>query len=477
MKIRPVKELTIMQSYVVLGDPHLWTDSKNRLSPRFAVYDALVDFDDAGQYQPALATAWQVEADARQWTFHLRQGVRFHHFGELTAKDVVGSLKRATDPQMEGEMGTRALLGSYLGDAQFEELDRYTVQICIPEPMADLLDILVWVPIVPACGMSQIENDPIGTGPFRLIAEQDGGLVMERYIHCWRGMSPVEKLIWKAEPDGQKRTAALISGQADMISEVEHEGKEQIGSSRGFHLPSWDSNLCVIFMCNCQNGPCGDVRVRQALNYALDKQAIIQTVMQGDAKVLTGPLSPHHFGYDPAVAAYPYDPDFARQLLAEAGYSEGLKLVLDIPTIHPNESRALANQFAQYLLQVGVQTEIRVFEDRLAYALMVKDKQIGDLCCFDSSPLSTYRSLREKFHSGVAGPWWQGYDNAQVNVLLEKAWARVDDGERCKIYQQAFGILHDEAPWIYLYRPVNYWGVGPKAMDWQPGVDELIRVG
>jgi peptide/nickel transport system substrate-binding protein len=125
---------------------------------------------------------------------------------------------------------------------------------------------------------------------------------------------------------------------------------------------------------------------------------------------------------------------------------------------------------------VGVTAQIYAYPDRPAYADRVKAKEIHDACCFDSSPLSTYRTLREKFHSGVAGAWWQGYHNPVVNDLMEQAWATPDPAARQELYQQAYGLIRDDAPWILLYNPDYLWGVGPRARGWQPDVDGVIRL-
>jgi peptide/nickel transport system substrate-binding protein len=129
----------------------------------------------------------------------------------------------------------------------------------------------------------------------------------------------------------------------------------------------------------------------------------------------------------------------------------------------------------QYAL-VGITTQIYTHADRPAYADQVKAKAIHDACCFDSSPLSTYRSLREKFHSGIAGPWWQGYHNQKVNNLLEQAWGTPDDMQRQKLYRRAYRIIRDDAAWIFLYNPNYLWGVNSRAQGWKAGIDGSIRL-
>ena len=235
-----------------------------------------------------------------------------------------------------------------------------------------------------------------------------------------------------------------------------------------------ETGLCIIFMLNAQNGPCRDRRVRQALNYALDVDAIIEHVMKGGASRLNGYLTAHHFGYNPATPIYPHDPETARRLLAEAGYAGGLTLVFDRPSVMPDEAPELTRMMVEQYKQVGISVEVVEHQDRAAYAEMVRDKKIHDACCFDSSPRSTFRVLREKLHSTLRGPWWQGYQNPQVDALIARAQTTVADADRRKIYQDIYTIVRDDAPWVFLYRPTNYWGVRLAAGDWKPRSDGLL---
>ena len=237
-----------------------------------------------------------------------------------------------------------------------------------------------------------------------------------------------------------------------------------------------DSSLAIIFMVNAQQGPGLDRRIRQALNYALDLDEIIHRVKGGAAKPLNGYLTRHHFGYDPETPVYPYDPDRARSLLAEAGYEDGLDLVFDIPATMPDEMPELARMMAEQYSRVGISLEIVEHEDRAGYSEMVREKRINAAAGFDSSPRSTYRVLREKIHSGLRGPWWEGYTNAKVDALIEQAQATFSESERQSIYREIYGIIREDAPWIFLYSPIRYWGVGLDMTDWRPRADGLLIV-
>ena len=151
-----------------------------------------------------------------------------------------------------------------------------------------------------------------------------------------------------------------------------------------------------------------------------------------------------------------------------------MNLVFDIPSAMPDEAPELARMMVEQYARVGINLEIVEHQDRAAYSEMVREKRINDGAAFDSSPRSTYRVLREKIHSGLRGPWWEGYENEEVNTLIEEAEGMVSDPERQAIYRKIYSLIRDDAPWIFLYRPTRYWGVGSKMEGWKPRADGLL---
>ena len=465
----PAQWFTILQPSCTLSDPHMWTDGRDRLSLRYAVYDALVRYRPDGRYEPDLAAAWSVEEDAATWTFKIREGLRFHNGAPLNAQAVVASLDRARGPDLPGELGTTGLYRSYLGDSEVRALDDRRVRVVTPAPMADLPDLLVEIPIVAPDDLAA------GTGRYRVAEADEGEVRMEAVRDHRDGTAAYPRLLWRAEPSAPRRLQALLNGEADLVTDLLPEDRATIaGSNRGQFVVR-DGKVAVVFMCNAAAGACADVRVRQALNYALDVPALIRDAVGGAAQPLNGPLTSRHYGHDPVTAPYPHDPVRARTLLAAAGYGTGLTLVVDIPTTHPDEAPRLAELMAKQYTEVGVTVQVNTFDDRPAYAEMVKAKRIDDACCFDSSPLSTWRVLREKFHAGVRGAWWQGYSNPEVDALLDQAAAVVDADRRRALYRRACQLIRDDAPWIFLYSPTLAWGLGPQAGMVEPGVDGAIR--
>ena len=466
--------LTVFQPSVTIGDPHIVSDASAPLSIIFSIYEALVGLDEEGEVQPALAARWEVGGDARTWTFHVRDGVKFHNGEVLVASDVVATLDRVLDPAIGGAFGTQGVYASYLGTAEISALDDSTVRIVTEDPMADLLDLLVGMPISPAGELDKLPGEYVGSGPYKIVEQSDTRVVVAAHDEYWGKPPDYREINWIAESDPEKRVEAVLSGRADIASGIGIQGSERIIEDGGAFAHEVDSGLAIIFMANALEGPGRDRRVRQALNYALDIDEIIAEITHGAAKPLTGYVTSHHFGYNPETPAYPYDPDRARSLLAEAGYQDGLELVFDIPMVMPDEMPALARLMVEQYSRVGITLEIVEHHDRPAYSEMVREKRISDAAGFDSSPRSTYRVLREKIHSGLRGPWWEGYENQEVDSLIEEAQVIVSDTERQAIYRRIYSIIRDDAPWIFLYNPTLYWGVGSTMKDWKPRADGLL---
>ena len=469
-------DIAVVQGTVKPGDPHICSDSSDRLSVIFSVYESLIRAAGPGVYHPALAVGWSVSDDARSWRFKLREGVRFHNGELLMADDVVATLERVVDPSIGGAFGTQGVYASYIGDTKIVADGEKYVNVSLEEPMADLLDLLVAMPIGPESELDQLPHEYSGSGPYQVEKMTESETVLSGYKKYWGGEPKYKSIEWVSERKREKRVDYLVNREADLASRIGLDGNKLLVEEPNVYSRELQSSLCIIFMCNALEGVCTDPRVRQALNYGINMKEIIEQVKGGAATPLTGFLTPHHFGFDPDTQAYPYDTFRAVSLLREAGYRDGLELTVDIPSAMPDEAPQLAEMMTEYYSKIGVTMNTVVHRDRAAYAEMVRDKKIHDVCCFDSSPLSTFRVLREKIHSRHKGPWWQGYHNPEVNTLIERAQRIPDQTQRSSIYKQIYRKITEDAPWIFLYRPTNYWGVNKKLETWKPNYDGTIKL-
>ena len=468
--------LRVAQSSVDIGDPHICSDSLNRNSLIAAVYEPLITREGPGVFYPTLARSWSVQPDGLTWHFRVREGVSFHNGDEFSAKDVVASLKRIVDPALGGAYGTQGVYASYIGKAGFEATRDDTVKITTTEPMADLLDLLSEMPIAPVDEMGRLPKEYIGTGPYNVGSKSRGEMVLERNRAHWGKKAYADEVTFIEVPGSKVRSEMVFDREVDIGALIEYPDTRIHQKSEQTSITSLKSSLCIIFMMNAQDGPCRDKRVRQALNYGLNTDEVIKQVKKGQATRLNGYLTPHHFGTDPKTDPYPYDPERAKALLSESGYGDGLSLVIDLPTEMPDEALKLGEMMKDHYGKIGIDVELVSYRNRPAYAEMVRDKRIHDLCCFDSSPLSTFRVLREKIHSMHKGPWWEGYSNPEVDRMIDQAQRVFDDKKREEIYRKIFQTIRDDAPWVFLYRPTYFWAYSKKLENWKPTSTGLIQL-
>jgi peptide/nickel transport system substrate-binding protein len=460
--------LAIVQPHLRLGDPHVCSDDRSRLSLLHALYEPLVRRGAAGRFDPALAEAWDVDAEARRWSFTLRPGVRCHDGGPLHAHDAVASLARVRDDPPEGELGTSGVYAGYLRGCELRAQGDLRFEITTPVPMADLLDVLVELFVVPARHLARAASTPCGSGPFRLVEAGDAEIVMESHAAAWDGDPWLQQVRWLAEPDGDARVRRLREGGADLASDVP-VGTDAVTTT-------WrPSSVATTFMFDLTGGPTADRRVRRALNHAVDVTALIDELFAGRAERTTSPCTSTQLGFDPALAPYTFDPAMARRLLADAG-AAALELTFDVPSRLPDEAPRLARLLTRQLADVGVALHVVEHTDRPGYATSVRTKRIHDAACFDSSPHSTFRLFMEKFHAGARGPWWLGYDDPAFDAIVDDAVRRPQAAARATAYRQAARMLRDDAPWLFLYGPHLGWGLGDRAAPWVPTADGLVTL-
>jgi len=442
----------ILQKSVELRDPHDCTDSGDALAILEAVFDAPVRRRPGGGYDPALAERWTVSDDARTWTLHLRDGLRFHDGRPIEAEAMAASIRRMQRPDVGATLGAPAVWGQYLGGAEIAAVDASTVTVTTAEPLADLLEILASAYAVPPeVDEPGFPARPVGSGAYRVEAVAPGAAVHLRRNPDWWGEPPSnDALVFRAEPDAEARAAAVVSGAAAAATRLRPSRQERAITAAGRHWTGFTDPTSIIYILNAAAGPCADARVRRALTLAVDRVRVIARVLDGDGGPLTGFVSAAHFGADPVVGDI-HDPDQARALLTEAGHGGGLTLHVDTPTRLPDEAQALTAELAAQLADIGVTLVPHVIEDRVFYAEQVRDKNIHDLCVFDSSPMSTFRVLYEKIDSRVAGSWWQGYRNPEVERLLDSARRTVKDEARAGLYRRTYHALLEDPAWLTLY--------------------------
>ena len=464
------KTLTIVQPKLRMADPHDCTDAKDVLSVFGALFDPLAARGADLDFVPALAESWQVAEDARTWTFQLRPGARFHNGDAADAESVKYSLERMARPEMGATLGAPGVYHQYLAGLRIDVLDSRRIRLTTAAPLADLLDILscgyILPPRVAEAAGAEFKLHPVGTGPYEFVEHRPGECI--RVVRRGDGLLPERRAYhaaeWRYVPDPAERVRMVAENKAQIAMHLQPADLPQSSPITVFR--SRDTTAYIL-MFNAAAGPLQDPRLRRALNYAVDRREVIQKVLGGAGYPLAGFVSPRHWGAEPDRPPYPYDPERARSLLRAAGFGSGLRLVLDSPTALPDEAVRLSRVLVEQLGRIGVEVVVNTVADREAYANQVRLKQIHDMCVFDSSPLSTFRVLREKIDSRFKGSWWQGYRNPDVEARLDQAAMTVDDARRKQLYRECFRRLCEDPPWLYLYQHQEITGVAASLGAWR----------
>lgn len=469
-------KLIIAQPRLWLEEPHNCTDAKDVLTILTSFFDSLVAYDSQMNYIPALAESWVVSDDARTWTFTLRKDIKFHHGRPVDAEAVAYSLRRMARPDMGVTLGAPGVYNQYLAGIKLEILDRKRLRLNLAEPMADLLDVLVTGYILPPDAVErlggQFKDTPIGTGPFEFVEHEEGVCVRgTQNRNYFKGPPNFEAIEWRMAPDPDERLSMVREGRAHIAAGPPYAATLK---DDDVHYVRSRGTTVYIIIFNTKSRDLVDPRVRLALNLAVDRRALIDTVLNGAGYPLSGFISPDHFGYDADQPSIPYDPKRARALLKESGYAGGLSLTLDSPTSLPNEAVQLSEALAEQMSRIGVEINIVYTEDRELYANKVRRKEIHDMCVFDSSPLSTFRVLKEKVDARFEGSWWQGYHNGEVEKLLDEARITIDRSRRQGIYKKCFRLLNEDPPWLYLYNYMNITCTAPQLSVWRPPAHGVI---
>ncbi|SDU03098.1 ABC transporter substrate-binding protein [Stappia sp. ES.058] len=465
--------VTIALPRLPLGDPHDCTDANDELTLYQTFYDTLVKRRD-GTYHAHLAEGWRVSDDARTWTFDIRSGVAFHDGTACDAAAVAQSLHRMAREDKGYTLGSPAVWRQYLGGAEIEA-DGLTLTVRLTAPMADLLDVLVQGFIVAPSVFDRLDAGDktaiCGTGPYRLQSAGKDRVTATRNPDHFATAPKNETLVFVLETDAKERARMLADGRVQVANSLD----PHIGTVAGAMLVRFTAPVAIIYLLNSAKGPLQDARVRRALSLAVDRQALIDTVLDGAADPLHGFVSPRHFGAGgdpvpgPNVAA-------ARALLAEAGHADGLTLTLDCPTRLPDEAQKLTADLGAQLAAIDVRFDVRIHKDREAYAHMVRRKEIGDLCVFDSSPMSTFRVLYEKIDSRTAGAWWQGYRNEAIEALIDEGRVTSDTQARAALYRKAYAELQSDPAWLTLYIPHRAIGLSGNHPGFRMREDGVIDV-
>jgi peptide/nickel transport system substrate-binding protein len=445
-------------------DPPQVTDlNSNRVGRR--IVETLVTFpDESTQVVPGLAESWTISKDGLQYTFKLRRGITFHDGTPLNAEAVKFSIERQINQNHPAyKLGKYPFANYFFGNVKaVEVLSDERVAFLLNEPRASFLAVLTAgaASIVSPTAVMKWGPDypthPVGTGPFRFASWDRGQrVVLEKNPTYWKHPVKVERVIYRPIVEDQARLTELLTGTldlivgvpADFVGQLEQNPKITLLKQVGAHV--WYLGM------NNQKKPFDDKRVRQALNYAVNKDAIVRDVLKGTGAASRGPVLPGTWGADPALKAYPYDPERAKKLLAEAGYPNGFTATLWVPESGSGMQApvAMSTVMQSNLKAVGVNVTMQTMEWGAYLAkLRTKEQELFALSWMagtEDPDMVMYPLLHSSQWTPV-GPNRALYKNPRFDALLQQARLTTDQGKRAQLYKEAQRILVDDAPWVFV---------------------------
>lgn len=472
----PQGELILVQGVDAESlDPHVTTSGASK-GMMWAMYDTMVKWSTDSKMIPWLAESWSTP-DETTWELKLRDEVYFHNGEKFGGEHVRDSITRYKDPSIKNIYA--ALLEKV---TEVEIIDPLTVHIKTDGPFALLMEVFCeYCEIYPQAitnGEVDPAEQPIGSGPYKFVEWTPGDrMVMEATEQPhFSGQPKLQRLVWRPVAEATTRVVELKTGQAHIITNVDPVQAQEIEDDPSTKLLSYlnQSSQCIVLNI-LEVEPFKDVRVRQAMNYASDIDTLINTIMQGNAVRLAGALGPSLAGYDPDLQPYPYDPDKARELLAEAGYADGFDLVLTTPNGRYLNDRIVSEAIAGMWTEVGIRTTVEVMEWS-PFVEGVLGKTHEAFYFFQLGvPLDA--GVSTNFHAGREGAAWQGYSNDEVSQIIDDAVSVLDADERNEMYKRMGQIIYEECPWVFLWNTRGLTGVREEVQDWEPHPDGVLHLG
>ncbi|HUO65832.1 MAG TPA: ABC transporter substrate-binding protein [Terriglobales bacterium] len=435
-----------------------------------SMFDSLVGRDSENRIVPQLAESWRLVDDVT-WQLKLRKGVVFHDGEPFNAEAVRFTFQRVLDPEQKSP--NRANVAEI---ARVEVVDDYTVNLVTRQPYAPLINRLLDFAIVPPKYVAEKGNQgmalkPVGTGPYRFVELiKDDRMVVEAFDRHWRGAPKIRRIVYKPIPEPFTRAAALRNNEVDLVTTMPPSLARELERAPGIRFQRVPSSWIIYLGLNALKKPLSDVKVRQALNYATDVDAIIKNVLEGNGRRLEGPLTPQMFGYDATVKGYAPDPARARKLLAEAGYPDGLEIALESPAGRYQGDKEIAEALGGQWQRAGFRPKVQVAEWG-AYFKRYLAKQFQDAYVLGlGGPMQDADELYNLVSSKGRGLY---YKNERVDALFDLGRSTMDAAKRRQVYRDLQRAMVEDATWVFLLQQVDIYASRDR-LTWTPRPDQWM---
>ena len=438
---------------------------------RLNVFDALTEMQRNGEVKPRLATKWVISKDLTEWTFTLHEGVKFHDGSPFTADDVVWTVNRIlTD--------TTTPVRTFLKIAQSAEaVDDHTVKFKLVQPYGMFDRQMTYINMMSKTyfdktGPKSYDDKPVGTGPYSLVRwVKDDRTELRANRGYWKGVPAIKTAVFRPIPSEASRTAALLSGEVDLVPALPPALLPQLRASPELKVGTAPGFRVIFLAFNVNKPPLDNPKLREAIDCAIDRDSLTKNLLRGLGKPTGIMVPPMDIGYDASLTPTKYDPARARQLVQESGY-DGKPILLQYPNNNLVSADAVAQAIAGYLNAVGIKMTLRPMEFTAFFPAWLQDKlEEAYLFAFGATSYHAESILTALYEQGSHG----FKIDDRIDRLLKQERTLVDPAEQKKLLAEAFRYSNENRYEIPLYDELQAFGMR-EGVGYDPWPDGFVRL-
>lgn len=461
------------------------------------IFDTLVNFGEQDtEIHPGLASEWTAAEDGLTYTFTLEEGVKFHDGTDFNAEAVVANFERWAAGNADQFPYYGSMFGGF-GDEEGHVIDSvtatgdYEVEFKLKRPQAPFLKNLamssfgIASPTAFEAAGDKFGDAPVGTGPFKFVEwKRNDSITIEKNADYWvEGEPKLDQVVFRSIPDNSARLNALLSGEIDLADGITPSDGATVEGDANLQLFERPSMNVGYLGLTTTREPFDDPKVRQAMNHAIDKQAIVDAFFEGRGEIAKNPMPPVISGYNDSIEDYDYNPEKAKELLAEAGLPDGFEMELyamPVPRPYMPDGQKVAEAIQKNLADVGVTANIVSFE----WATYLEKAANGEADAFllgwtgDNGDADNFLYVLLD-QDNIGSNNYTYYENQELHDILIEAQTEVDEDKRNELYGKAQEIIHEDAPWVPLAHSTPLLAGGKNVVNFKAhptGSDKLSTV-
>ncbi len=464
-------------------DPHMHSSRLAHIAD-WHLYDTLMDRDPK-TYKPIPGLASSLRSvNALTWELKLRTGIKFHNGEPFNAEAVKFTIDRVLDPATKSV--TR---GNFTWIKEVKVIDEYTVQIITANPFPAAAEFLTLAYIVPpkylkAVGDEEFNRKPIGTGPYKFVEwKKAEHLIVEANPDYWKGspkgMPKIKTIVFRTIPETTTQIAELLSGGVDIIRNVPPDQIAVVKDSPNARISATKvlrvNSLLLDSSGRASKTPLMNQKVREAIAYAINVDEMLSKILGGYAERTATGVNPLHFGFDASIKPYPYDPERAKKLLAEAGYPNGFEMTLNTYSGTITSMDQMADAVTGYLAKVGIKLKRRHIEDVGMWTSSSKEGKLEGLQYYSWGSNSIFDADAIMYALAYSKEPLSYTKDDALDKLLDEGRTQIDPKKRQEAYAKAQKLMHEKFYWIPINVQYTIEGVNKK-LNYEAGSDEMMRV-